>query len=184
MSETSNNENLVNNSNQPQTTTEIDILKELNLKTVDQPKGGQTFKPMKEKVLESIKKELEILDDRKTLELETIGFRTVKRKDGWKQVPKLENRFWKNDKMDNSKVLLNIKVNGRIFPLGDKSTFDSNKPTYIQVEKNIKSVKSVITQLRDKLESLDENHLLFNQHEEEMSKEQSMKKEVDVLDQM
>ena len=106
-----------------------------------------------QKVLNSIDREIKILNERDDLVL-----RKITKKNNKTQTESLvdEIRMWKNHK-DPKLVFVTLKFKGKIL-LNDGKT-----PLYYEVENNNKSVIEKLSELKDFIKSLDSNNKFFNQ---------------------
>ena len=148
-----------------------DISKELGIKIVDEVRGGKSHVFFKDKLLNSIKKELETIDERivdgEGTKLRVIGSR--KTPQGLQD--KLENRFWKPSKTNENHALVALKVSGRRVNLFGVET-NVGKPSYFTVNNDLQSIKELIIKLRDYIDKkVDKNSPLFQPYEEQYNKE-------------
>ena len=112
------------------------------LKSSPQRRGNS--KPLKDKVLRSIHKELELLDERDNLEYQTLS--NGKKEDG---------RFWRLHPINDDSVVLNIKHKKKIFK------FNGENKVFI-VDKNIESVKERLQSVRSFLSQKESNDSIFD----------------------
>ena len=111
-------------------------------------------KSYKEKVINSIKNEIELIEKRSDLTIQKIN----KRVDGEiKEVN--ENRFWKIKSSNPNSVIFNIKVKSKIFGFGEE--VDRYSPNYFECENNKEVLIKKLTDIMEGLESLDVNHKFF-----------------------
>ena len=108
------------------------------------PQRRGNSKPLKEKVLRSIDKELELLDDRDSLEIQTLS--NGKKEDG---------RFWRRHPINDDSVVLNIKHKKKIFK------FNGENKVFI-VDKKIESVKERLQSVRSFLSQKESNDSIFD----------------------
>jgi hypothetical protein len=107
-------------------------------------------KSVKQRVMDSIRSEINLLNDRKDLTLQKIS----KRVDGVvKEVN--ENRFWKPSNTSKDKVIFNIKVKGKIFGFGEE--VDRYSPKYFECENNKKALIEMLEDFNTKLDGIEEN---------------------------
>ena len=111
-------------------------------------------KSIKQRVLDSIKSEISLIESRDDLTLNKIT-KTIM---GVKTEVN-ENRFWKNHNEDKSKVLFNIKVKGKIFGMGEE--VERGNPKYFQCENSKESLIKSLEMIYDKLNTVDENKSEF-----------------------
>lgn len=113
-------------------------------------KSISVSKNPKDKLLFSIKKEIEILNKR--IDLNLIIFKKGEKyinKNGIENVylnDRIENRFHKNP--INNKVVFNLKYKGMIIPIGDGKSFSCENSVEILI-KNLNHFYSVIENLND-----------------------------------
>jgi hypothetical protein len=108
------------------------------------PQRRGNSKPLKDKVLRSIDKELELLDERDNLEYQTLS--NGKKEDG---------RFWRLHPINDDSVVLNIKHKKKIFK------FNGENKVFI-VDKNIESVKERLQSVRSFLSQKESNDSIFD----------------------
>ena len=123
-----------------ETINENDILSMLE----SSPQRRGNSKTLKEKVLRSIDKELELLDERDSLEIQTLS--NGKKEDG---------RFWRRHPINDDEVVLNIKHKKKIFK------FNGENKVFI-VDKNIESVKERLQSVRSFLSQKESNDSIFD----------------------
>lgn len=111
-------------------------------------------KSYKEKVINSIKNEIKLIESRSDLKIQKIN----KRVDGEiKEVN--ENRFWKVRSNKPNSVIFNIKVKSKIFGFGEE--VDRYSPHYFECENNKDVLIKKLTDIMEGLEKLDVNHKFF-----------------------
>lgn len=108
------------------------------------PQRRGNSKTLKEKVLRSIDKELELLDERDSLEIQTLS--NGKKEDG---------RFWRLHPISDDKVVLNIKHKKKIFK------FNGENKVFI-VDAKIESVKNTLQSVRSFLSQKESNDSIFD----------------------
>ena len=130
-------------------------------------RGGLTYK---QKVINSIKNEIKLIEGRDDLKLLKIK----KRIDGdMKDVN--ENRFWKPSNTKPNSVVFNIKVKSKIFGFGEE--VDRYSPNYYHCENDKNVLIKKLTDIMNGLEKLDANHKFFqlpNKKKEEVENESSV----------
>ena len=130
-----------------------DFFSDLGIETTTESRVRQT-KSLKERILKSIKTEIEMIESRKDLTL----LKNNKTVNG-KLTEVNENRFWKPSNSMENKLLVNIKLKGKIFGCGKK--VDRYNPNYMVVENSKKKLIGLLNKAKDSLESIDENNENF-----------------------
>ena len=130
-----------------------DFLSGLGIETTTESRVRQT-KSLKERILKSIDTEIEMIESRKDLTL----LKNNKTVNG-KLTEVNENRFWKPSNSMENKLLVNIKLKGKIFGCGKK--VDRYNPNYMVVENSKKKLIGLLNKAKDSLESIDENNENF-----------------------
>lgn len=115
---------------------------------------GKQTKSYKEKVIDSIKNEIELIKKRSDLKIQKIN----KRIDGVLTEVN-ENRFWKESVTKPNTVIFNIKVKSKIFGFGEN--VDRYNPTYFECENNKEVLITKLTDIMNGLKELDINHKFF-----------------------
>ena len=114
-------------------------------------RGGLTYK---QKVINSIKSEIKLIEKRVDLKLLKIK----KRIDG--EISEVnENRFWKPSNTKPNSVVFNIKVKSKIFGFGEE--VDRYSPNYFQCVNDKDELIKKLTQIMEELEKLEINHKFF-----------------------
>jgi len=111
-------------------------------------------KSVKQRVLDSIKSEISLIESREDLAL----LKVPKTMDGVKRFVN-ENRFWKTHNEDKSKTLFNIKVKGKIFGMGEE--VKRGNPKYFQCESTKDSLIKSLNMIYEKIDTVDENKSEF-----------------------
>ena len=130
-----------------------DFLSGLGIEITTESRVRQT-KSLKERILKSIKTEIEMIESRKDLTL----LKNNKTVNG-KLTEVNENRFWKPSNSMENKLLVNIKLKGKIFGCGKK--VERYNPNYMVVENNKKQLIGLLNKAKESLESIDENNKEF-----------------------
>ena len=111
-------------------------------------------KPIKQRVLDSIKSEISLIRQRDDLTLQKVN-KTI---DGVvKQLN--ENRFWKFDSSQLNKVVFNIKVKGKIFGFGEE--VDRHNPKYFVCDNDKDKLIEMLEDFKSKMETIDESETDF-----------------------
>jgi hypothetical protein len=150
MSKNVKNGNGMNNSNLLQKD-EFNLLNDWNYDLSNETirRGKTSFKS---KVLNDIKREINLISLRKDLKLKRIN---KKNKKG-NIIEVNESRFWKQSIANPNTLLISIKHKGRII------IFNSNNDVnYIMCENDKDKLVSLLENVKSNIESLDENHQLF-----------------------
>ena len=100
---------------------------------------------MKDKILNSCKREIKRLMENKSLEY-----------------PKNQSgvRFLKPSNEDENKTLVNVKYKGKIFGFGDE--VNRQKPNYFKTDNNYESVVELITKLMGWIDKVDQTDKMFD----------------------
>ena len=125
-----------------------DFLKELGVETISESRSRRTMS-LKERILNSITKEIELINGRDDLELKRIP----KMVNG-KETEVNENRFWKHSHSQKDKLLVSIKLKGKTFGLGKE--VDRHKPNYILIENSKEKLIKLLENVSKGLEKIDE----------------------------
>ena len=126
-----------------------DFLKELGVETISESRSRRTMS-LKERILNSITKEIELINGRDDLELKRIP----KMVNG-KETEVNENRFWKHSHSQKDKLLVSIKLKGKTFGLGKE--VDRHKPNYILIENSKEELIKLLENVSKGLEKIDED---------------------------
>lgn len=126
-----------------------DFLKELGVETISESRSRRTMS-LKERILNSINKEIELINGRDDLELKRIP----KMVNG-KETEVNENRFWKHSHSQKNKLLVSIKLKGKTFGLGKE--VDRHKPNYILIENSKEQLIKLLENVSKGLEKIDED---------------------------
>ena len=130
-----------------------EFMSEIGLETTKEVRirGGLTYK---QKVINSIKSEIKLIEKRVDLKLLKIK----KRIDG--EITEVnENRFWKTSNTKPNSVVFNIKVKSKIFGFGEE--VDRYSPNYFQCVNEKDELIKKLTQIMEELEKLEINHKFF-----------------------
>ena len=123
----------------------------LELTDVTIPKVGKR-KSIKERLIDSIQKEIEDIRGRKDTEKVTL------------QNGKIEDRFWRDNPNNKSELILYVKLKKKIWNFG-KSKFGKNgeklQPQYWIVENSINSIVEKLTSIYKELKGLEEDNDVF-----------------------
>lgn len=130
-----------------------DFFSGLGVETTTESRVRKT-KSLRERILKSIDTEIELIEGRDNLTLLKLN-KTVNSK----LTEVNENRFWKPSNSMENKLLVNIKLKGKIFGCGKK--VDRYNPNYMVVENNKKQLIGLLNKAKDSLESIDENNKEF-----------------------
>jgi len=130
-----------------------DFLTKLGIETITESRVRQT-KSVKKRILESIDKEIGIIESREDLNLLRIN----KTQNG-KLTEVNENRFWKPSNSLENKLLVNIKLKGKIFGYG--SEVDRYKPNYLIVDNDKEKLIDFLSKMKSGLSKVDETDKEF-----------------------
>ena len=123
----------------------------LELTDITIPKVGKR-KSIKERLIDSIQKEIEDIRGRKDTEKVTL------------QNGKIEDRFWRDNPNNKSELILYVKLKKKIWNFG-KSKFGKNgeklQPQYWIVENSINSIVEKLTSIYKELKDLEEDNDVF-----------------------
>ena len=123
----------------------------LELTDVTIPKVGKR-KSIKERLIDSIQKEIEDIRGRKDTEKVTL------------QNGKIEDRFWRDNPNNSNQLILYVKLKKKIWNFG-KSKFGKNgeklQPQYWIVENSINSIVEKLTSIYKELKGLEEDNDVF-----------------------
>ena len=123
----------------------------LELTDITIPKVGKR-KSIKERLIDSIQKEIEDIRGRKDTEKVTL------------QNGKIEDRFWRDNPNNKSELILYVKLKKKIWNFG-KSKFGKNgeklQPQYWLVEKSIEKIVEKLTAICKELKGLEEDNDVF-----------------------
>ena len=109
--------------------------------------------PFKNKIINSINKEIEVIKERENLSLRKVA-KMVKGKRSMVN----ENRFWKQSIVNPNNLLVSVKVKGKMVK------FSSNNETkYFMCENTKESLIGLLEGIKNKVEQLEENHPIFNE---------------------
>lgn len=126
------------------------ITNTLGVETVNEGRFRKS-KSVKQKVLDSIRSEIKLLNERENLILKKVN-KTV---DG-KLTEVNENRFWKPSNTQKDKVLFSVKVKGKIFGFGNE--VDRYNPNYFICNNDKDELVDMLEDFHSKLETVDENN--------------------------
>ena len=123
----------------------------LELTDITIPKVGKR-KSIKERLIDSIQKEIEDIRGRKDTEKVTL------------QNGKIEDRFWRDNPNNSNQLILYVKLKKKIYNFG-KSKFGKNgeklQPQYWIVENSINSIVEKLTSIYKELKGLEEDNDVF-----------------------
>ena len=151
----SNSKNVISEN---QTKTDIEKLSEklVSCNGISLIENQTISKTPKNKILNSINKEIEILNNRDNLFLKTFKkgdpYINLKGETEYYKNDRIENRFHKNP--INNRVSFNLKYKGMIIPI------NSNNQSF-SCENNIETLIKSYNQYYNIIENLDNNHQLF-----------------------
>ncbi len=113
-------------------------------------------KPMREKLITVIEKEINLLNSRDDLKLQRID----KNIDG-KVTSVKEVRFWKENRDNPEYVYVCIRFKNKIFGFGE--TTDRYKPTYFKCLNDKDSVLNMLSGIKDSFIEMEDNDEIFKQ---------------------
>lgn len=126
-----------------------DFFSGLGIETTTESRVRKT-KTLKERILKSIENEITLIGERDDLTLLKLN-KTV----NGKLTEVNENRFWKPSNTMENRLLVNIKLKGKIFGCGKE--VDRYNPNYIVVENDKEKLIGLLNKITESLESIDEN---------------------------
>ena len=130
-----------------------DFFSDLGIETTTESRVRQT-KSLKERILKSIKTEIEMIESRKDLTLLKLN-KTV----NGKLTEVNENRFWKPSNNMKNKLLVNIKLKGKIFGCGKK--VERYNPNYMIVDTDKQKLIELLKSIKNGLSEVDEKDEKF-----------------------
>ena len=130
-----------------------DFFSGLGIETTTESRVRKT-KSLKERILNSIDTEIEIIEGRENLTLLKLN-KTV----NGKIYEVNENRFWKPSNSMENKLLVNIKLKGKIFGCG--KVVNRWNPNYMIVEDDKQKLIDAFNKAHEAVESIDENNENF-----------------------
>ncbi|MDC0001195.1 hypothetical protein OAD81_02960 [Flavobacteriaceae bacterium] len=130
-----------------------EFLKGLGIEVTTEKRFRMT-KPLKDRILDSIDKEIEIIEGRENLTLLKLN-KTV----NGKLTEVNENRFWKPSNNMKNKLLVNIKLKGKIFGCG--KVVNRWNPNYMIVEDDKQKLIDFLKSVKDGLDKVDVNNKEF-----------------------
>ena len=130
-----------------------DFFSGLGIETTTESRVRQT-KSLKERILKSIDTEIEMIESRKDLTLLKLN-KTV----NGKLTEVNENRFWKPSNNMKNKLLVNIKLKGKIFGCG--KVVNRWNPNYMIIEDNKQKLIDFLKSVKDGLDKVHENNKEF-----------------------
>jgi len=151
----SNSKNVISEN---QTKTDIEKLSEklVSCNGISLIENQTISKTPKNKILNSINKEIEILNNRDNLFLKTFkkgdSYINIKGETEYYKNNRIENRFHKNP--INNIVSFNLKYKGMIIPI------NSNNQSF-SCENNIETLINTYSKFYNQIEKLDSNHSIF-----------------------
>ena len=146
-----------------ETTTEtpkVFSLENLGYESLSEVRSRQK-KSFKERVIYSIDTEIELIQrmmEKNEFVLTPKMWKTI---DGEKKEMIDFKRFWKESFTQPNKLLVNIKLKGKIFNCGDNRLGDNGKPISHLVDGNGESLIEFLTKVKEGLETVDENNTDF-----------------------
>jgi len=151
------NQTINSNSKTMENQSETNLSKLLsNIDGVTLIKNKTVSKTPKQKLLNSINKEIEILNNRDNLFLKTFkkgdSYINIKGETEYYKNNRIENRFHKNP--INNIVSFNLKYKGMIIPI------NSNNQSF-SCENNIETLINTYSKFYNQIEKLDSNHSIF-----------------------
>ena len=130
-----------------------DFFSGLGIETTTESRVRKT-KSLKERILNSIDKEIEIIEGREDLTLLKLN----KNVNG-KLTEVNENRFWKPSNSMENKLLVNIKLKGKIFGCGKK--VERYNPNYMIVDTDKQKLIELLKSIKNGLSEVDEKDEKF-----------------------
>ena len=130
-----------------------EFLKGLGIEVTTEKRFRMT-KPLKDRILDSIDKEIEIIEGRENLTLLKLN-KTV----NGKLTEVNENRFWKPSNNMKNKLLVNIKLKGKIFGCGKK--VERYNPNYMIVDTDKQKLIELLKSIKNGLSEVDEKDEKF-----------------------
>ena len=130
-----------------------DFFSGLGIETTTESRVRQT-KSLKERILKSIDTEIEMIESRKDLTLLKLN-KTV----NGKLTEVNENRFWKPSNNMKNKLLVNIKLKGKIFGCGKK--VERYNPNYMIVDTDKQKLIELLKSIKNGLSEVDEKDEKF-----------------------
>ena len=119
-------------------------------------------KSFKERVIYSIDTEIELIQ--RMMDSEEGFIKTpkmLKTIDGEKKEMIDFKRFWKESITQPNKLLVNVKLKGKIFHCGNRNLGDNGKPQNYVVDGNGESLIEFLKSVKKGLETVDENNTEF-----------------------
>ena len=107
----------------------------LNVEVVTQSRNVKVH--IKDRLLKSIQNEIELIKNRADLEIQLLS-------NG-----KKENRFWTINRENPSRLLVNLKLKGKIFNFGEE--YNPSEPPYFSVDNDKDSLIDFLTNLKTEL---------------------------------
>ena len=130
--------------------------KESDLKlNIESFKNTNSTKSFRQRLINSITKEVELI-----LVREDLTLRKITKNVNEKSTTVNEVRFWKNHPTDSTKVLVNIREKNRIFDFDNKPNTSTNREWFI-VDNNKDSVVGLLNTIKSQLETMDDNNPLL-----------------------
>jgi|TARA_Y100000592_G_C5414352_1_gene289796 aspartate carbamoyltransferase regulatory subunit len=129
----------------------LSLIEKNNLINVIDNEYSFKKKTNKEKLLFSIEKEINLLNDRDNLKLRSKTYFSDKHS---KNMVKVENRFWRNS--ENENVSFNLKYKGKIVPIKGME----NKS--FSCKNNVETLINSLSMLKGWINDLDDSNGLFD----------------------
>ena len=129
----------------------LSLIEKNNLINVIDNEYSFKKKTNKEKLLFSIEKEINLLNDRDNLKLRSKTYYSDKHQ---KNMVKVENRFWRNS--ENENVSFNLKYKGKIVPIKGME----NKS--FSCKNNVETLINSLSMLKGWINDLDDSNGLFD----------------------
>ena len=129
----------------------LSLIEKNNLINVIDNEYSFKKKTNKEKLLFSIEKEINLLNDRDNLKLRSKTYFSDKHS---KNMVKVENRFWRNS--ENENVSFNLKYKGKIVPIKGME----NKS--FSCKNNVETLINSLSMLKGRINDLDDSNGLFD----------------------
>tara|TARA_B100000609_G_C17112794_1_gene380630 strand:- start:244 stop:678 length:435 start_codon:yes stop_codon:yes gene_type:complete len=129
----------------------LSLIEKNNLINVIDNEYSFKKKTNKEKLLFSIEKEINLLNDRDNLKLRSKTYFSEKHS---KNMVKVENRFWRNS--ENENVSFNLKYKGKIVPIKGME----NKS--FSCKNNVETLINSLSMLKGWINDLDDSNGLFD----------------------
>lgn len=142
---------------------ENELVKMFGLTNTKVKKSGGSRKSKKEKLIDSINTELNVIESR----IESGKNSDLKidyMEDGIPKTKTDSDRFWRLDPTNKDEVILQLKVRKLIWNWGlPKTDSNGNKLQlhYVRVKNDIKEIKSKLIEIRDNIMKIEEDNKMF-----------------------